>query len=121
MPWSTTGEELIELFGCYDARLLKDDYGKSKGMAFCEFETEKASNEVYNNADGWEIGGRWLNLDKLRPKSEMGSSGKFSGKKNFGGKRDSGGNFRKSGNLTAAAKNKGYASGYSGCKVTFDD
>ena len=50
-------------------RLLKDDYGRSKGMAFCEFETEEASDEVYNNADGWEIGGRWLNLDKLRPKS----------------------------------------------------
>ena len=58
----------MELFGCYDARLLKDDYGKSKGMAFCEFETEAQANEVYNNSDGWEIGGRWLNLDKLRPR-----------------------------------------------------
>ena len=47
--------------------------------------------------------------------------GKDSGKKSFGGKRDFGGGFKKSANLTAAAKNKGYASGYSGSKVTFDD
>ncbi|CAG5112486.1 Oidioi.mRNA.OKI2018_I69.chr2.g6698.t1.cds [Oikopleura dioica] len=79
LPFSSTPDDLVELFGCLQARLLKDHAGQSKGMAFCEFETPSAADEVYNYADGYELGGRWLQLDKLRPKSQMngGSTLKF--------------------------------------------
>jgi len=110
LPFSSTPEDLVELFGCLQARLLKDHAGQSKGMAFAEFETQKAAEEVYDYLEGYELGGRWLQLDKLRPKSQMngGSSGGFSGQK-------------RSQPVSAAQRNRGGAAGFEGKKMKFDD
>ena len=114
LPFSSTPEDLINLFGCFDARLLKDFNGKSKGMAFCEFENENDADTVFNHADGWELAGRWLIVDKLRPKGE--NSGPKENQK-YGQKRQ----FNSDKPIGAAARNKGYSSGYEGKKTTFDE
>jgi len=110
LPFSSTPEDIVELFGCLQARLLKDHSGQSKGMAFAEFETQKDAEEVYDYLEGYELGGRWLQLDKLRPKSQMngGSSGGFSGQK-------------RAQPVSAAQRNRGGAAGFEGKKMKFDD
>ena len=113
LPFSSTPNDLMNLMGCFDARLLKDsNTGKSKGMAFCEFENEADADAAYNNADGWELDGRWLAVDKLRPKRESNPNGNDK-RSNFTQK-----SFKPIG---AAARNKGYTSGFEGKKITFND
>lgn len=77
-------------------------------MAFCEFETPSAADEVYNYADGYELGGRWLQLDKLRPKSQMNSGSSGSAQKRHAP-------------VSAAQRNRGGAAGFEGKKMKFDD
>ena len=78
-------------------------------MAFCEFENENDAQAVYASKNSWEIGGRWLQLDELKPRGGETETPK---KRNFAGKP-----------VSAAAKNKGYidSAGYTGNKISFDD
>ena len=115
LPFSATSESLVELFGCYEGRFLRDFNGKSKGMAFCEFESEADAHEVFSKTDGWELDGRWLIVDKLRPKGDANTSFKqeakpYQPRAAFPSKP-----------VGAATKNKGYTAGYEGKKTTFDD
>lgn len=91
LPFSSTDEELSELFGAHgtvsSAVIVKDrDTGRSKGFGFVEFENEeegKAAEKALHNS---EIGGRTITVNQARPKEDR-------PRRDFGG-GNGGGSFR---------------------------
>lgn len=75
LPFSTTDEELSELFSAHgtvaSAVVIKDrDSGRSKGFGFVEFESDdegKAAESALNNSD---FAGRKLTVNQARPREE---------------------------------------------------
>jgi RNA recognition motif-containing protein len=75
LPFSTTDEELAELFGAHgkvaSAVVIKDrETGRSKGFGFVEFENDdegKAAEKALHNS---EVGGRTITVNEARPREE---------------------------------------------------
>jgi RNA recognition motif-containing protein len=75
LPFSTTDDELRELFAAHgtvaSASVVKDrDTGRSKGFGFVEFENDdegKAAEQALNNSD---LGGRTISVAQARPKED---------------------------------------------------
>ncbi len=72
LPYSTTEEELGELFGAHgevvSTRIISDrDSGRSKGFGFVELETDESGEAAIKALDGSEFGGRRLVVSKARP------------------------------------------------------
>ena len=75
LPFSTTDEELQELFAAHgtvaSAVVVKDrDTGRSKGFGFVEFENDdegKAAEKALNRSD---MGGRSITVNQARPKED---------------------------------------------------
>lgn len=75
LPFTTTDEELKELFAAHgavaSATVVRDrDSGRSKGFGFVEFENEdegKAAQAALNRTD---FGGRTISVDVARPKED---------------------------------------------------
>ncbi|HSX43894.1 MAG TPA: RNA-binding protein [Candidatus Saccharimonadales bacterium] len=85
LPFSTTDEELQELFAAHgtvaSAVVVKDrDTGRSKGFGFVEFENDdegKAAEKALNASD---VGGRSITVNEARPKEDR-------PRRDFGGDR----------------------------------
>ncbi|HMS49925.1 MAG TPA: RNA-binding protein [Candidatus Saccharibacteria bacterium] len=75
LPFSTTDEELADLFGAHgtvaSAVVVKDrETGRSKGFGFVEFENDeegKAAEKALHNS---EVGGRTVTVNEARPREE---------------------------------------------------
>ncbi len=75
LPFSTTDEELQELFAAHgtvaSAVVIKDrETGRSKGFGFVEFENAeegKAAEKALHNSD---LGGRTITVNEARPREE---------------------------------------------------
>jgi cold-inducible RNA-binding protein len=75
LPFSTTDDELRELFAAHgavaSATVVKDrDSGRSKGFGFVEYENDdegKAAEQALNNSD---LGGRSISVAQARPKED---------------------------------------------------
>ncbi len=75
LPFSTTDEELSEVFGAHgtvsSAVVIKDrETGRSKGFGFVEFESDeegKAAEKALHNSD---LGGRTITVNEARPKED---------------------------------------------------
>ena len=75
LPFSTTDEELQELFAAHgtvaSAVVIKDrETGRSKGFGFVEFENDeegKAAEKALHNSD---LGGRTITVNEARPREE---------------------------------------------------
>lgn len=75
LPFSTTDEELADLFGAHgtvaSAVVIKDrETGRSKGFGFVEFESDdegKAAEKALHNS---EVGGRTITVNEARPREE---------------------------------------------------
>lgn len=75
LPFSTTDEELSDLFGAHgtvaSAVVVKDrETGRSKGFGFVEFENDeegKAAEKALHNS---EVGGRTVTVNEARPREE---------------------------------------------------
>jgi RNA recognition motif-containing protein len=75
LPFSTTDEELNELFAAHgtvaSATVVKDrDTGRSKGFGFVEYENDdegKAAEQALNSS---ELGGRTISVAQARPKED---------------------------------------------------
>jgi cold-inducible RNA-binding protein len=73
LPFSTTDDELKELFSAHgavaSASVVRDrDSGRSKGFGFVEYENDdegKAAEQALNNSD---LGGRTISVAMARPK-----------------------------------------------------
>jgi RNA recognition motif-containing protein len=75
LPFSTTDEELNELFAAHgavaSATVVKDrDTGRSKGFGFVEFENDDEGKAAEQALNGTELGGRTISVAEARPKED---------------------------------------------------
>ncbi len=74
IPWETTSDQLIELFGAYgpvtDATIVTDRRsGHSRGFGFVEM-TRTGSEKAIKGLNGSDFGGRELTVRPARPRAE---------------------------------------------------
>lgn len=72
LPFSTTEEELHELFGAYgqisSVRIITDKFtGMSKGFGFVEMENLDDASKAIEALNGSNLGGRTLIVNAARP------------------------------------------------------
>ncbi|MBI2588972.1 RNA-binding protein [Candidatus Saccharibacteria bacterium] len=75
LPFSTTDDELKELFSAHgavaSATVVRDrDSGRSKGFGFVEFENDEEGKAAEKALNGTEIGGRSISVAEARPREE---------------------------------------------------
>jgi RNA recognition motif-containing protein len=75
LPFSTTDDELNELFAAHgavaSATVVKDrDSGRSKGFGFVEFENDDEGKAAEQALNGTEVGGRTISVAEARPKED---------------------------------------------------
>jgi RNA recognition motif-containing protein len=75
LPFSTTDDELNELFSAHgtvaSATVVKDrDTGRSKGFGFVEYENDDEGKAAEQALNGTEIGGRTISVAQARPKED---------------------------------------------------
>ena len=75
LPHSTTEAELRNLFEAYGAvekiTLVTDrDTGHSRGFGFVEMTNASEANKAIEALNSTELGGRTLNINEAKPKSE---------------------------------------------------
>lgn len=75
LPYSTSAEELNELFGQYgtveSVNIITDrDTGRSKGFGFVEMDTPESAKAAMDALDQSELGDRPLVVNEARPREE---------------------------------------------------
>ena len=75
LPFSTTDEELQELFAAHgavaSAVVVKDrETGRSKGFGFVEFENDDEGKAAEKALNGSDLGGRSITVNEARPKED---------------------------------------------------
>ncbi len=80
LSFATTEEDIRALFEPYgtveQVNLITDrDTGRSRGFAFVEMPDSEAAQRAITALNGSNIGGRALNVNEARPKTERGSGG----------------------------------------------
>lgn len=88
LDFSTTEDELRQLFAAYGqidrVSIMTDrDTGRSRGFGFVEMSSSEDAEKAIAALNGTQVGGRKLNVNEARPKTERGGGG--------GGGRDRGG------------------------------
>jgi RNA recognition motif-containing protein len=79
LSFRTTQEELQDAFAAYGSvervRIVTDrDSGQSRGFAFVEMTDKEAADTAITKMNGADMGGRTLNVNEARPKTEGGDS-----------------------------------------------
>lgn len=97
LPYSTTEEELEELFAAHgtvsSAVIIKDRHsGRSKGFGFVEMEEVKDGQNAVKELDNTEYGGRTITVNEARPQEDR----RPGGDRPRGGGGGGGGSFRRS-------------------------
>lgn len=82
LPYAVGEEDLRQLFSDHgeivDLRLILDRAtGRSKGIAFVEFNTEEEAQKAIDALNGHEIDGRALVVNVARPREERPRTGGF--------------------------------------------
>jgi len=85
LPFSTTDEEMSELFAAHgtvaSAVVVKDrETGRSKGFGFVEFENDDEGKAAEKALNGSDLGGRSITVNEARPKEDR-------PRRDFGGDR----------------------------------
>jgi cold-inducible RNA-binding protein len=72
---------MFEQYGTVDrVNLVTDrDTGRSRGFAFVEMSNAQEADRAIASLNGAEFGGRALNVNEARPKSQSGGSGRGNG------------------------------------------
>lgn len=75
LPFSTTDEELKELFAAHgavaSATVVRDrESGRSKGFGFVEFDNDDEGKAAEKALNGSEVGGRSISVAEARPKED---------------------------------------------------
>ena len=94
LAFSTTEEELRVLFEPYgpidNITLVRDrDTGQPRGFGFVELGSDEQAEKAIAALNGQNVGGRNINVNEARPKTDRGGRGGFGG--GGGGGRDRGG------------------------------
>ncbi|RJR14863.1 RNA-binding protein [Candidatus Microgenomates bacterium] len=91
LPYSTTNEQLQELFGQVGAiesvNVITDRYtGQGKGFAFVEMANEADAKAAIEKLNGHNLEGRTIVVNEARPQEDRGGSGGgFRGRQGGGG------------------------------------
>lgn len=96
LPYSTTEQEIGDLFAQYgtivSVRLVTDRVtGRSRGIAFVEYEEEAMATAAVEALNGHELNGRALVVNVARPQERRpysGGSNNYRGGDNRGYRRD---------------------------------
>lgn len=79
LPYSTTGDDLREVFGRYgdvaDATVIMDrDTGRSKGFGFVDMPNDAEANQAIRELDGTEMDQRSIRVNEATPQERRGPS-----------------------------------------------
>lgn len=96
LEFGATEEAIRSLFETYGAvervSIVTDrDTGRSRGFAFVEMTNDGEAERAIAALNGTNLGGRSLNINEARPKTERGGSRPGGGGRGFGGGFDRGG------------------------------
>ncbi|MBA2340255.1 MAG: RNA-binding protein [Pyrinomonadaceae bacterium] len=96
LSFSTTGEELRELFaqaGTVESASVVEDRetGRSRGFAFVEMATPEEAAAAIQQLNGQEFGGRALTVNEAKPKTDRGGYGGGGNRGGGGGRGGYGG------------------------------
>jgi RNA recognition motif-containing protein len=80
LGYGVTDGDLAQMFGAHgtveSAQVIMDrDTGRSKGFGFVEMKTDQEAQAAIAALNGKEAGGRTLNVNEARPKTEGGARG----------------------------------------------
>ncbi len=99
IPFSTSSDELKELFGEFgdvtDVHIPEDrESGRPRGFAFVTMDSKEAMVSAIKDLDGAEFGGRNLRVNEAKPREDRGGGGgggRGGNRGGGGGGRDRGG------------------------------
>ncbi len=82
LPFTTTVEELRELFGDYDnvedVRVMTDrDSGRSRGFGFVDLSSDEEAEKAIKSLNGHTLNSREIVVNEARPKRDRNSGGSF--------------------------------------------
>ncbi len=102
LPFDATEEQLRGLFEAYGpvdkASIVTDrDTGQPRGFAFVEMTDDDAAGKAMEALNGTNLGGRNLNINEARPKTDRPRGGGGGGRSGYGGGRGGGGDRGRSG------------------------
>lgn len=80
LSYNTTDEELRQAFGAHgevtSVNIIKDRFsGESRGFGFVEMSNNDEAQAAIAGLNGTELGGRTLNVNEARPRTEGGGRG----------------------------------------------
>jgi cold-inducible RNA-binding protein len=103
MPFTTTEEQLRELFGqageIESVAIITDrETGRSKGFGFVEMATDEGGEEAIKRFNNFSMGNRNLTVSEARPREERPARNNYGndrggyggGRRDDGGRRDNG-------------------------------
>ena len=95
LAFQTSSEDLQQLFAqagtVESASVIEDrETGRSRGFGFVEMSSKEEGNAAISQFNGYEVGGRALNVNEAKPREDRGGSGG----NRFGGGNRGGGNSR---------------------------
>lgn len=75
LPWTTTDQELGDLFAQFgdvlSARVLKDrETGRSRGFGFVEMNNDADADKAIQALNGSDLNGRKIVVNEARPREE---------------------------------------------------
>jgi len=94
LSFQTSSEDLQQLFSqagtVESVNVIEDrETGRSRGFAFVEMASTEEGNAAIQKFNGYDVGGRTLNVNEAKPREDRGGGG---GRGGFGGGRNNGGN-----------------------------
>lgn len=92
LPYQTTEADLKTAFEAFgqvaSATVIKDKLsGNSKGFGFVEMPTDSEAQAAIAGLNGKELGGRTINVNEARPRTERPPRTNGGGRRPFGGDR----------------------------------
>jgi len=92
LSYTTTDEDLRQAFGAHgevtSVNIIKDRFsGESRGFGFVEMATNEEAQAAIASLNGTDLGGRTLNVNEARPRTEGGGGGGRGGDRRGGGGR----------------------------------
>jgi RNA recognition motif-containing protein len=99
LSFQTTEQEIRSLFEAHGSvdrvNIVTDrDTGQPRGFAFVEMTNNAEGDRAIEAINGKDVGGRVLNVNEARPKSEGGGGGRGYSRGGGGGRRNSAGGGR---------------------------
>jgi RNA recognition motif-containing protein len=99
LSFNTNEDELRQMFATYGqvdrVSIMTDrDTGRSRGFGFVEMASNEEGEKAIAALNGSEVGGRTLNVNEARPKTERAGGGGRDRGGDRGGRREGGGGGR---------------------------